>query len=203
MYIHLTTHSTYSPHEGSVTPAEPVQVAHAGRMLALGLTDQWLLTDVVEFVTACKENGIQPVIGLQVDLQDGLVSLLATSVEGWSNLCRLSSALALRDDLKDHCSMELLASHSGDLIPLTCQSSELKEIFHNRLYVALRDPNQSGSLSNLAHKLTLPTVVAHPVYCFGPNQAVLQRALAAICLNSIHQDDTPAEPTLMVQRILA
>jgi DNA polymerase III alpha subunit len=46
-------------------------------MPAVGLTDHNLLTGVVEFVTACKEADIQPVIGLEIDLNDGPVSLLA------------------------------------------------------------------------------------------------------------------------------
>ena len=67
-------------------------------MPALGLTDHRLLTGTVEFVHACKEAGIQPILGLEIDLETGKLALLATSMEGWSNLCRLSSALALRDD---------------------------------------------------------------------------------------------------------
>ena len=72
-------------------------------MSAIGLTDHNLLTGAIEFVTACKQNGIQPVIGLEIDLDFGPLNLLATSLEGWSNLCRLSSALALRDDPEAPC----------------------------------------------------------------------------------------------------
>jgi len=183
MYFHLTTHSTYSLQEGLMTPAALVQKAQANGMPALGLTDHRLLTGAIEFVTACRQSGIQPVIGLEVDLPDGPVSLLATNMEGWSNLCRLSSAIALRESPESPCSVELLASHSKDLIALTSQPDGLKEVFSDRLYVALRDPNHAVALSNLARKLALPTVVAHPVYCLTPDQAVLQRTLAAIRLN--------------------
>jgi DNA polymerase III alpha subunit len=82
MYFHLTTHSTYSLHEGLMTPAELVQAAQVNRMPALGLTDHHLLTGTIEFVTACKHDGIQPIIGLEIELQEGLVHLLATSLEG-------------------------------------------------------------------------------------------------------------------------
>ena len=98
MLIHLTTHSAYSLQEGLLSPAELVQAAQKQGMPALGLTDHRLLTGAVEFVHACKESNIQPILGLEIDLDTGKLALLATSMEGWSNLCRLSSALALRNN---------------------------------------------------------------------------------------------------------
>ncbi len=97
MYIHLTVHSAFSLQEGLMTPSDLVQAARADGMSALGLTDHNLLTGAVEFAAACKAASIRPIIGLEINLNEGLVSLLATSLEGWSNLCRLSSAIALRD----------------------------------------------------------------------------------------------------------
>ncbi len=183
MPIHLTTHSTYSLHEGLMTPAELVQAAQAHGMPALGLTDHYLLTGAIEFVTACKESGIQPIIGLEIDLPDGPVSLLATSMEGWSNLCRLSSAIALREDPESPCSVNLLASHSKELIALASQPGPIKEIFTDRLYVALRNPSTAAAAMDLARKFAIPTVVAHPIYLLNNEQARLQRTLTGIRLN--------------------
>src|SRR5512139_4043119 len=105
MYVHLTTHSAFSLQEGLMSPAELVQAAQSNGMPAIGLTDHNLLTGVIELVTACKTAGIQPVIGLEIHLSDGPLSLLATSLEGWSNLCRLSSAIALQEDPAAPCSL--------------------------------------------------------------------------------------------------
>lgn len=178
-----------------MTPTELVQAAQAHGMPALGLTDHHMLTGAIEFVIACKQNGIQPVIGLEVDLPDGPVNLLGTSMEGWSNLCRLSSAIALRDDPEAPCSLDLLASYSKDLIALTSQPGTLKEIFRDRLYIALRDPSQAAAVADLARKSELPTVVAHPIYLLNTKQARLQRTLTAIRLNQTIRDlskDAPA-----------
>jgi DNA-directed DNA polymerase III PolC len=183
MYIHLTAHSAYSLQEGLVPPAGLVQAAQSNGMSAIGLTDHNLLTGAIEFVTACKQNEIQPVIGLEIDLDFSPLHLLATSLEGWSNLCRLSSALALRDDPDAPCSLDLLASCSKDLVASTGDPKSLKEIFPDRLYVALQDPTKAAPLSNLARQLALPTVVTHPVYYLSPEQAALQRTLTAIRLN--------------------
>jgi DNA polymerase III alpha subunit len=119
MYIHLTTHSAFSLQEGLSTPADLVQAAQANGMTALGLTDRNLLTGVIEFATACRESDIQPIIGLEVHLNDGPVSLLATSLEGWSCLCRLSSAINLRENPDTLCTLDMLAAYSKDLIAIS------------------------------------------------------------------------------------
>ena len=90
MAVHLTCHSTYSLQEGLATPAELVQAALGHGMSALGLTDHNLLTGSIEFLTACRDAGIQPILGLEIDFEGSPLQLLATSFEGWSNLCRLS-----------------------------------------------------------------------------------------------------------------
>jgi len=183
MYVHLATHSTYSLQEGLATPIELVHAAQACGMSALGLTDHHLLTGTIEFVTACKEAGIQPVMGLEIDIEHGPLHLLAASPDGWSNLCRLSSALALRDDPGRPCSLDMLSNYSTGLIAISENPQTLLDIFSECLYVALRDPTSAVALSTLARKLGLPAVVTHRVYYKYPEQAGLQRTLSAIRLN--------------------
>ena len=166
-----------------MTPADLAQAAMACGMSALGLTDHHLLTGTVEFVRASKDAGIQPVLGLEIDLEQGPLQLLATSTEGWSNLCRLSSSLALRDNPDLPCSVETLFQYSKDLIALSANPQYLMDGFEGRLYAALRNVSSAGSASLQARKLGLPTVVAHPVYYLTPEQAGLQKTLSAIRLN--------------------
>lgn len=182
MYIHLTTHSAFSLQEGLSPPTDLVQAAQANGMPALGLTDHNLLTGVVEFATACKAVDIQPIIGLEINLSDGPVSLFATSLEGWSCLCSLSSSINLRDKADAPCSLDMLSSCSQDLIAVSKQPQPLKEIFADRLYVNIQDPNDAENLSNLGRRLGLPTVITHPIYYLTPEQASLQRTVTAVRL---------------------
>jgi DNA polymerase III alpha subunit len=147
MYIHLTAHSAFSLQEGLLTPADLVQAAQANGMRALGLTDRNLLTGAIEFASRCKESNIQPISGLEIRLNDGPLNLLATSLEGWSNLCRLSSVIALQDHPDAPCSLDVLASYSNELIALSSQPQQLKEIFPDRLYVSLQDPSLASTLA--------------------------------------------------------
>jgi DNA polymerase-3 subunit alpha len=187
MYIPLTVHSAYSLQEGLSLPAELVQAAAADGMPALGLTDHRLLSGTVEFVSACKKAGVQPVLGLEVDLENGPVALLVMNLQGWRNLCALSSALALRTAADAPCPAELLAAHSDSLIalsgPLGRQLDLLREIFPKRLYLTLQDPASALPLADLSRRLTIPMVVTHPVYYLTPGQVALQRTLSAIRLN--------------------
>ena len=139
MYFHLATHSAYSLQEGILPPEDLALAAQRYGMSTLGLTDHRLLTGAVEFAAACNRLEIQPILGLEIDLDQGPLQLLATSTEGWSNLCRLSSSLALRDEPEAACALEMLNAYCKHLIALgSNQLDELKTIFPDRLYVALR-----------------------------------------------------------------
>jgi len=204
MFIHLTTHSSYSLQEGLLSPAELVQAAQAQGMSALGLTDHRLLTGAVEFVHACKDAGIQPILGLEIDLENGKLALLAMSPEGWSNLCRLSSTLALQNDPEAPCSSEVLETYSNDLIALSDTQgdntgqrlAQIKDVFGDRLYLTLQDPSKGLPLSSLARRMNISMVVTHPVYYLTPDQANMQRTLTAIRLNQTIDQLPPGEVSL-------
>jgi len=185
--MHLTTHSAYSLQEGLSLPDELVQAAAADGMPALGLTDHRLLSGAVEFVNACRKAGIQPILGLEIDLESGPLALLAMDLSGWANLCSLSSALALRPEPESLCAPDLLAAHGESLIAISAphgnQLEVLREIFPKRLYLSLQDPAIALPLSDLARRLSIPLVVSQSIFYLTPPQAALQRTLAAIRLN--------------------
>jgi len=191
MYIHLTTHSAYSLLEGLALPSELAQAAQANGMPALGLTDHRLLSGSVEFAVACKRVGVQPVLGLEIDLETGSLALLAASLEGWANLCRLSSVMALRPEPEAPCPLDLLAAYTPHLLALSDDQGDssgrrlraLKDLFPDRLYLTLSEPSIALHISDLARKVRLPVVAVHSVYYLAPEQAPLQRTLAAIRLN--------------------
>ena len=189
MYTHLTTHSSFSFLEGLLSPRDLAETAQAHGMVSLGLTDHRLLTGSIEFVTACKSAGIQPILGLEIDLAEGLLHLLAMNVEGWSTLCGLGSFLALQENPVTTCSFETLAAYSKHIIALSRHSLKaLQPIFQDRLYVSIQQPGKDTELLSLARHLSLPIVATHPIYYKSPDQENLQRTLSAVRLNvSIHE----------------
>ena len=103
-------------------------------MSALALTDEGVLYGAVGFERACRKAGIQPLIGLTLQVgapnqlgviksgttEDGTVVVLATNPDGYRSLCRLSSHLmGSEQELPDPRRVlpwDLLSDHQDGLI---------------------------------------------------------------------------------------
>ena len=93
-FTHLHTHSHFSLLEGVTAPAALAERAAQFRMPALALTDHNTLYGAVEFYQVCRAAEVRPVIGLELDTDEGdRLVLLARDAEGYRRLCRLSSAI--------------------------------------------------------------------------------------------------------------
>ena len=95
-------------------------------MPALALTDSNNLFGALEFSEAAAEAGVQPIIGLALNVKgegglEGVLALLAQNSAGYSNLMRLSSSAYLDVAAHDepHVSIARLFDHSEGLIALT------------------------------------------------------------------------------------
>ena len=95
-FVHLKLHTEYSLLEGVGKIDEYVEKAKEIGAKALAITDTSMF-GVIEFFKKCKNDGIKPIIGLEVFL-DGLekvgefsLTLLAKNQNGYKNLSKLSS----------------------------------------------------------------------------------------------------------------
>ncbi|HPC05230.1 MAG TPA: DNA polymerase III subunit alpha [Anaerolineaceae bacterium] len=205
MPVQLNCHSYFSLLEALPSPAELAQAAASRGMTALALTDHYSLAGAVEFDSACRKAGIQPIFGLEVDLaalsirQPGnhRIILLAQDEQGWSNLCSLSSALNLNLPPANPASLDILNAHSQHLLALCAAQDDgsdkllqaLAEVFPGRLYVSLSNPDGRQQIAMersafLANRLGLPVAAVQPVYTLDPGKADLLKTLAAIRLNT-------------------
>lgn len=140
MFIHLRVHSAYSLLEGAL-PLNKV-VAHAAKDAApaIAVTDSNNLFGALEFAQKATKDGIQPLIGCQVDIDfaDGgddtqrshgwkqalvlfPVVLIAATETGYANLVRLVSRLYLETPPGDpvHATLDWLAASAEGIICLT------------------------------------------------------------------------------------
>jgi DNA polymerase-3 subunit alpha len=107
-FVHLHTHSHFSFLEGLIDPVTLARKAREWRMPAIALSDHASLTGAIPFYQACLNEGVKPILGLEVDCGvpadleanfPGMVNaqpygklvLLALNLDGWRSLCRLSS----------------------------------------------------------------------------------------------------------------
>jgi len=120
----LHTHSNYSLLDGASHLDELVAAAARAEMPALALTDHNALYGAVPFYDKCREAGVKPILGMELNVEGGhTLVLLARDQEGYRNLCRLSSLLQAAPDreaaLRRGVRWEALAGHAAGLIALS------------------------------------------------------------------------------------
>jgi DNA polymerase-3 subunit alpha/error-prone DNA polymerase len=185
--IPLVVRSHFSLMWGTASVATLCRYAKDLGYTRLALTDTDNLYGLWSFLSACRREGITPIVGAEIT--DPKLSLravcLAATATGYSNLCRLitrrhrNPAFSLKKDLR------LL---SEGLVVLT-QHPDLLEIFYNHgLTVAAAMPRRplpdSHSLRIRVKQLQVPLVAVPGTFFLQPEDWYLHRLLRAIDENS-------------------
>src|SRR5512137_1740103 len=131
MYVELHCHSNFSFLDGASHPDDLVSRAKELGMTALALTDHDGLYGMIKFRNAAREQGIKPITGAEMMLDNGChLTLLVKNMTGYSNLCRLISHAQLSHG-KGQASLDpaMLESHSEGLFCLSgCQKGEIPQL---------------------------------------------------------------------------
>jgi DNA polymerase III alpha subunit len=122
--IPLRVHSHWSLLAGVPSLEEIVADAQRRQLPALALTDVNALYGAIEFVQRCRAAQIQPILGVDFTLEvDHSLTLLAQSMLGYANLCRLVTRLQADADREATLARGLaltdLDDHSSGLIALS------------------------------------------------------------------------------------
>lgn len=159
-FVHLHTRSEYSFLLSTITLEKLVTQAHAYQMPGIALTDIGCLHGAIEFFSLVKKlptlkNGSEfnPIIGMTVNMtpisrsshQEKLFQLvlIAENMEGYRNLCQLSTISHNRLIPNNHQSLHL------DLVQIGKPYTNLEEILqYSRGCIVLTSWNQ-GELFNL------------------------------------------------------
>ena len=141
-FVHLRVHSGYSLLEGALKIDELVKLAKNDKMPALAITDTGNLFGALEFSKKCAAEGVQPIIGVQMDVtplildnnqqskngsktnsygEPDQIVLLAKNNQGYSNILSLVSKYHLDPDggLDPRISIDDLDKHQSGIIALT------------------------------------------------------------------------------------
>ena len=125
-FIHLRARSAYSLLQSAVQAKTLAKLAAKHAMPALGLADANNLFGALEFSEAAIEQGVQPIVGLTLDVRceagvAGQIVLFAQNAAGYSNLMRLSSAAYLEAEshADPHVELGRVLTQSEGLIALT------------------------------------------------------------------------------------
>ncbi len=233
-FVHLHVHSQYSLLEATCRPKDLVKRAHSEAMPAVALTDYGNMFGAVEFYFAAREMGLQPIIGLEVYLapqsrhqrgesRDAVnvpnrrLVLLAQNLEGYRNLCRIST-IGYKEGFyyRPRVDYEVLEQFNSGLLALSgglmgevpwsfihrgpeealLKARQLQEIFPERFYLELNRTGVSAwneinpFLIESAQRLSLPLVAANDVHYVEPGDQLAQEVLICIGSNKTLQDES-------------
>ncbi len=90
-FINLHFNSEYSLLESSVTLDSYILYAIENNITSLSLTDHNNMYGVDKFINLCKKNNIKPIIGIDLDVENFRLILLAKNYLGFQELIRLAS----------------------------------------------------------------------------------------------------------------
>ena len=167
-FIHLRTHTNYSLSEGMLTADYIANFCKDEKQPACAITDTSNLFGVFEFSVKLLANGIQPIIGMQINLSDEYYSdnsneivLISKNEIGYMNLVKLSNIInnQVKIGSKKHLDCNLLKKFNEGLIVLSGGAEDgfvgfpaaknnpeiarkraffLKNLFNNNFYIELQ-----------------------------------------------------------------
>jgi DNA polymerase-3 subunit alpha len=142
-FAHLHVHTEYSLLDGFSRTKKLVQQAKALGMQHLAITDHGAMYGAIEFYKACKEAGINPVIGIEAYLTEDMhdhskrfsddyhhLLLLAKNNTGYYNLLKLTTIANTQGyHLRPRIDKKALQEHAeGLIVTSTCLSGEIPKM---------------------------------------------------------------------------
>jgi DNA polymerase-3 subunit alpha len=162
-FVHLHNHTHYSVLDGLTKVPDLVDRVKALGMEAVAVTDHGTMSGVLELYQAALDRDVKPIIGCefyvaarsmedrdpQKDKERFHLTLLATSYEGYQNLCRLITEANLRGFYyRPRIDYATLEKYSAGIVCLSgCASSEISEAITADDYAKAKD------LAILHHKI--------------------------------------------------
>lgn len=223
-HLYLRTHSYYSFLDSLLSPDDLVELAEQHGIKVLGLTDRHYLTGAISFYEACIKHHIKPILGLEIDISyfgtQGLITLMAMDMEGWANLCRLSTALLVEEK---PISLEFLSTHQQGLLAIIGSPNgvlrnlildtptyendagkfinDFRKIFSEDLFIEIQrftnGPLQGESLLiHMARQYQVPIIATQNIYFKKPKDIKTYRTLTAIKTNQFIHSLSTKNPTI-------
>ena len=98
-FVHLRVRSAYSLLEGAVKAGKLGKLAADAQMPAIGIADRANLFGALEFSQACKDAGVQPIVGCAIPVVSIGGKRAGDGTTRWRPALRPSNGLRNRKDL--------------------------------------------------------------------------------------------------------
>ena len=171
MYIPLQCLTHGSPLISQTTPQNLAKFAKENGYPAIGLSDLHNLYGCVQYYNACKQEGLKPILGLQLEVYGGneisFVNLYAKNLAGWKTLLYILYQANNPQTYKTHARLEvftLLQLLTPDLVIII--KDKFVDLFEHHknghsVYLGL-DPVSYPEKFEELRKSTLPKVAISP-----------------------------------------
>lgn len=183
-FIHLHTHSSYSPMQGVPTLGALCQAVRAQGHDTFALTDTNGLYGAIRFLDVARENGLKPILGAELVHNSLRAVLLAKTPTGYANFCRVLSARHC-DESFDF--IETVARHREGLVILSDSLTALtawKQDAVEDLYVELTPGPEMHEAVSTSRRLALPPVATTRASFLQPADYHAHQLLRAIAENT-------------------
>jgi DNA polymerase-3 subunit alpha len=230
-FCHIHNHTEYSLLDGANRIGDMVRKAQEFGMESLAISDHGVMFGVMEFYMEAKKAGIKPILGVEAYVApQGILNkkgdgeknsfhllLLAKDLEGYKNLCKLSTIAALEGYYyKPRVDHEILRKYSKGIIATSaCLGSEVcqellrgnyekaqnvagmyKEMFGDgNFFIELQDhglPEQArikDGLLRIAKELKLPLVATNDSHYLCRADSKPHDVLLCIQTNALVSDE--------------
>jgi DNA-directed DNA polymerase III PolC len=189
-YINLHVHTPFSFYEGAARIEEIVETAAKNNSSAIAFTDRNRISGLIKGYKSAREHGIKPVLGLLLDdpaKASRNALLWAKNIDGYSEICRLSSERLLNIDFNLDAALKTV---SKNVIVATSVKSLLedlrKTVLPGNLYGNLKgfqtseERQDAGRLFEICKRLEIPLVATNPITCVSEEQKDLAKLLRSI-----------------------
>lgn len=183
-FVHLHTHSLYSPMQGVPTLEALCEAARAQGQDRLALTDTNGLYGALRFLDAARHTGLKPIVGAELVYESHRAVLLAKTPTGYANLCRILSA---RHGDQPFDFTATVARHRAGLVILSDDRAALtawRRDSEADLYVELTPGPTMHEAVVFSRQSGLPRVVTTRACFLRPADHAAHRLLRAIALNT-------------------
>ncbi len=219
-YVPLHVQSAYSLGRGTAPVERLVDQAVLYGHDALALTDRNNLYGAVAFTRACRERGVRPILGAEVDGggapsgragldardahrppavgSEDVVTLLVCDAEGYANLCRLITRRMMESRFRLAPALAELHRGLHVLVADPALLSTLASVIpHGSLWGELQAPRHGepafAAVADAARALNIDTVATGAVTCLHREDHRLHATLTAIRENTLASRLTPAD----------
>lgn len=125
-FVHLRTHSEFSITNSTLRIGDLVDLALSNEMPAIALTDHHNMFGLVKFYKECRERGIKPILGSEINVQGAnsyyRILLFAKNINGYRQICEWLTNSYVTNKILDvpYVKEEWLFSYKGhDVIVLS------------------------------------------------------------------------------------